>query len=87
MANIFWEGDKSPEGETVKALRKKTVDIWDGPFHVRFRNGHLELVIEHSSDESSGLWSEFDGPKFMGHEFHILKVPEGYTKFLKEKES
>ncbi len=82
MANIFWSGEKESKEKTIKALTKKVVDIWDGAFHVRFRDGILELVVEHPNDEDTNLWSKFDGPKYMGHEFHILKVPEGYVEHL-----
>jgi hypothetical protein len=85
LANIFWAGEKSPQDETLVALRKKAVEVWDGAFHARFRNGYLELVIEHPSDEHSGLWEKFEEPKFMGHEFHILKVPKGFLKGIDKK--
>lgn len=86
MANIFWAGEKSPQKEALEALKKKAVEIWEGAFHVRFRDGHLELVIEHPSNEASGLWSKFDGPKFMGHELHILKVPSGVVSGLNKND-
>jgi hypothetical protein len=86
LANIFWTGEKSPEKETLEALRKKAVKIWDGAFHTMFKGGILELVVEVDDvSESTGLWDQFDEAKFMGHEFHILKVPIGYVEFLKSR--
>ena len=86
MANIFWTGKKSSQKDALLALNKRAVDIWDGAFHSRFKDGVLEFIVEMEDTESdSGLWPHFKSPKFMGHEFHILKVPIGYSEFLKKK--
>ena len=78
--------EKTPsQEEAMEHLRKKAVDIWEDAFHVRFRNGHLELVVElEDSNENTGLWKYFEGPRFMGYEMHILKVPNGSIEFLKK---
>jgi len=73
------------QDEAMNHLRKKAVEIWEDAFHVRFRNGHLELVVElDDTNEKTGLWKHFDGPRFMNYEMHILKVPTGTIGFLKE---
>ena len=85
MANIFWRGERSSQKDAVDALNKRAVDIWSGAFCSRFKDGILELVVEmHKTDDSPDLWKHFDSPKFMGHELHILKVPVGYTKLIKD---
>lgn len=71
--------------EVMAHLRNKAVEIWEDAFHVRFRNGHLELVVElEDTSENTGLWKHFNGLRFMGYEIHILKVPTGSVEFLKE---
>ena len=85
LANIFWRGKKSSQKDAIDALNKRAVEIWDDAFHCRFKDGILELVIEmHNTESDSNLWVHFESPKFMGHEFHILKVPIGYTKLIKD---
>jgi hypothetical protein len=85
LADIFWRGDKSPQKDAIDALNKQAVDIWSGAFHSRFKDGILELVVEMSkANGDSDLWKHFKSPKFMGHELHILKVPIGYIKFIKD---
>ena len=86
MANIFWSGPKAPANEAIASLKKKAVDVWDGPFHTRIKDGVLEFIVEVSDTENdSGLWKSFKEPKFMGYELHILKVPKGYTEYLRDK--
>ena len=71
--------------EVMSHLRKKAVEVWEDAFHVRFRGGYLELVVElKDTNENTGLWKHFDGLRFMGYEMHILKVPTGSIEFLKE---
>jgi uncharacterized protein (AIM24 family) len=87
LANIFWNGKKEPQDKVVKALTKKAVDVWNDAFHVHFNSGILELVVEmEDTDNATGLWKEFKEAKFMGYQFHILKVPKGSIRvFYKEK--
>ena len=74
-----------PREEAIKALRERAVEVWDGAFDVRFKDGCLELIVEmDNTNEDTGLWSRFDGLRFMGHEMQILKVPTGYIGLLKE---
>ena len=84
LSDIFLKGDKSSKEDAIKELRKKAVEVWEGPFYVRFKEGVLELLIEFDCNKNSGIWKGFDGPRFMGYELHILKVPFGYTKDLSE---
>jgi hypothetical protein len=87
MANIFWTGKKESKEASIKAIREKIVDCWDNAFHARFKDGVLELIVEmEDTNEKTGLWNVFTDAKFMGHEFHILKVPIGYIKpFFQDK--
>ena len=69
---------KSCPADAIKALKEKTVDIWEDAFHVTYKDGGLELIVEmEDTDEDTGLWKEFKETKFMGHAMTILKVPVG----------
>ena len=85
MANIYWKGEKSPKEEVIKEMRRIVPDVWSNAFNIRFKEGVLELMVEvENTDNSTGLWSQFENGKFMGHEIHILKVPTGYLAGLKK---
>jgi hypothetical protein len=81
------EEESLSQEEVMAYLRNRAVEVWEDAFHVRFRNGHLELVVElENTNENTGLWKHFDGLRFMGYEIHILKVPTGSIEFLKKDE-
>ncbi len=78
--------DKKNTKDAIKALKQKMVDIWEDAFHVRYKDGGLELIVEvENSEEKTGLWDYFKEMKFMGYHITILKVPPGNIEvFYKE---
>tara|TARA_B100000131_G_scaffold310511_1_gene342290 strand:- start:3600 stop:3869 length:270 start_codon:yes stop_codon:yes gene_type:complete len=86
LANIYWSGEKSPQEETIKALRSVVPEVWENAFYIRFKERILELMVEvENTDSSTGLWEHFKTGKFMGHQMHILKVPIGYLEGFKQR--